>query len=153
VSGADYGKQFFAGWLTEYSLSIDNLFILVIIMTKMKVPRHLQQFALMVGIILALAFRAVFIPLGAAALARLAAVFFLFGGYLIYAAIKLFVEWLKGDDDEEEAKDGLFVRLIRRSFPSTRDFRGVKLTVSDDGKRLLTPMFFVILALGTTDLI
>ncbi len=152
ISGATYGKEFFAGWLTEYSLSIDNLFIFIIIMTKMKVPRKYQQFALMVGIILALIFRAAFIALGAAMIDRFAAVFFLFGAYLIYTAIKLFIEYVRGEDEGADAKEGLFIRLARRAFPSTKDYRGVKLTVNDDGKRLLTPMFFVIVALGTTDL-
>src|SRR5688572_5986467 len=76
VFGGRYAGEFFAGWLTEYSLSIDNLFIFVIIMTKMRVPRHLQQFALMIGIILALIFRGIFIALGAAAIDRFSWVFF-----------------------------------------------------------------------------
>jgi len=151
VSGADYGKQFFAGWLTEYSLSIDNLFIFVIIMSKLKVPRHLQQFALMVGIVLALIFRAIFIALGAAVIERFAAVFFLFGAFLIFTAIKLVVDYAK-HDDEEEAGDNAVMRLVRKALPSTREFRGIKLVVDEDGRRLVTPMLFVIVALGTTDL-
>ena len=152
VSGHEYGVQFFAGWLTEYSLSIDNLFIFVIIMAKMKVPRHLQQYALMVGIVLALIFRAIFIALGAAIINQFAAIFFLFGAFLLYTAIKLAIDWFKHEDEDDAAGDNPVMRLVRKAFPSTRDFRGIKLTVKDDGKRLLTPMLFVILALGTTDL-
>ena len=150
VSGPQFGKEFFAGWLTEYSLSIDNLFIFVIIMTKMKVPRHLQQFALMVGIVLALVFRAVFIAVGAAAIQQFAAVFFLFGAFLIFTAIKLFIDFVK--DVDEDAPDNFAMRMARKAFPSTNDFRGVKLTIREGGKRLVTPMLFVIVALGTTDL-
>lgn len=152
ISGPTFGKEFFAGWLTEYSLSIDNLFIFIIIMTKMKVPRKYQQFALMVGIILALIFRAAFIALGAAMIDRFAAVFFIFGAWLIYTAIKLFIDHVRGEDEGDDAKDGFLIRLARRTFPSTKHYHGVKLTVSEDGKRMLTPMFFVIAALGTTDL-
>ena len=93
VSGPRYAGEFFAGWLTEYSLSIDNLFIFVIIMGTLKVPRHLQQFALMVGIILALIFRGIFIAVGAAAIARFSWVFFIFGAFLIYTAVRLVIDY------------------------------------------------------------
>src|SRR5215203_4832859 len=115
IAGPRYAGEFYAGWLTEYSLSIDNLFIFLIIMSKLKVPRHLQQFALLVGIILALVFRGIFIAVGAAAINRFSWIFFLFGGFLIYTAVKLFV--------------------------------------IENGKRLMTPMFIVIVALGSTDLL
>ena len=93
VSGPRYAGEFFAGWLTEYSLSVDNLFIFFIIMSKLKVPRQLQQFALLVGIILALIFRGIFIAVGAAAIARFSWVFFLFGAFLIYTAVKLVIDY------------------------------------------------------------
>ena len=89
ISGPRYAGEFFAGWLTEYSLSIDNLFIFLIIMSSLKVPRQLQQFALMVGIILALIFRGIFIAVGAAAINRFSWVFFIFGAFLLYTAVKL----------------------------------------------------------------
>ena len=105
VSGPRYAGEFFAGWLTEYSLSIDNLFIFVIIMGALKVPRHLQQFALMVGIILALVFRGIFIAVGAAAIARFSWVFFIFGAFLIYTAVRLVIDYRQHEDHGDEAPD------------------------------------------------
>lgn len=153
VSGPRYAGEFFAGWLTEYSLSIDNLFIFVIIMTKMRVPRELQQFALMVGIILALVFRGIFIALGAAAISRFSWVFFIFGAFLIYTAVKLVIDYRAHDEDSDEMPDNPVLRAVKRRFPSTEDYRGTKLTLVEDGKRLITPMLFVIIALGSTDLL
>jgi tellurite resistance protein TerC len=151
VSGPVYAGEFFAGWLTEYSLSIDNLFIFVIIMTKLKVPRQYQQFALLVGIILALIFRGIFIALGAAAINRFVWVFFLFGAFLIYTAVRLVIDYRK--HEEEDAPDNAAMRYVKKHFNATDDFRGTKLTVVEDGKRLITPMLFVIIALGSTDLL
>ncbi len=151
LSGPQYAAEFFAGWITEYSLSIDNLFIFVIIMAKLKVPRHLQQFALLIGIILALIFRGIFIALGKAAIEQFSWVFFIFGAFLVYTAIKLTMEYFKGEDDED-TKDNLLVRQVRK-IPSTEDFEGTKLSVVQGGKRLITPMLFVIIALGSTDLL
>ncbi|HEX8508805.1 MAG TPA: TerC family protein [Propionibacteriaceae bacterium] len=153
VSGARYAGEFFAGWLTEYSLSIDNLFIFIIIMTKLKVPRQYQQYALLVGIILALIFRGIFIALGAAAISRFSWVFFIFGAFLIYTAIKLVIEYRKHDDGSEATPDNALLRAIKRRFNTTEDYVGTKLTVKRDGSRLVTPMFFVIVALGSTDLL
>lgn len=152
VAGPRYAGEFFAGWLTEYSLSIDNLFIFLIIMAKLKVPRELQQFALLVGIVLALVFRGIFIAVGAAAIDRFSWVFFIFGAFLLYTAVRLVLEYRK-HDDEEEAPDNPLLRLVRRRLPSTEDFEGPHLTVRRDGRRLITPMFIVIVALGSTDLL
>ena len=152
VAGGQYAGEFFAGWITEYSLSVDNLFIFLIIMAKLKVPRELQQFALLIGIILALIFRGIFIALGAAAIERFAWVFFIFGAFLIYTAVKLYLDYRKHDEDDE-APDNAVMRLVRRKFNATPDFRGTKLTVKEQGKRFITPMFFVIVALGSTDLL
>jgi tellurite resistance protein TerC len=153
VSGSRYAGEFFAGWLTEYSLSIDNLFIFVIIMGTLKVPRHLQQFALMVGIILALIFRGIFIAIGAAAISRFAWVFFLFGAFLIYTAVRLVIDYKHHEDRGDEAPDNLALRFVKKRFPATNDYRGTKLTVVEHGKRLITPMLVVIVALGSTDLL
>jgi TerC family integral membrane protein len=153
VSGPTYAGEFFAGWLTEYSLSIDNLFIFVIIMAKLKVPRELQQYALLVGIILALVFRGIFIALGAAAINQFAWVFFIFGAFLVYTAIKLVVDYRQHDDEAEEMPENAVMRLVKRRFPATDDFRGTRLSVVEDGNRLVTPMLFVIIALGSTDLL
>jgi tellurite resistance protein TerC len=153
-SGPRYAGEFFAGWLTEYSLSIDNLFIFVIIMTKLKVPRHLQQFALMVGIILALVFRGIFIAVGAAAINQFSWIFFLFGAFLIFTAVKLVVEYgSHGDDEAEEMVDNPMMRFIKKRFNAVDDFHGTKLTVVRAGRRVVTPMLFVIVALGSTDLL
>jgi tellurite resistance protein TerC len=153
LSGPRYAGEFFAGWLTEYSLSVDNLFIFLIIMTKLKVPRHLQQFALMVGIILALVFRAIFIAIGAAAINRFSWVFFVFGAFLIYTAIKLFIDYKQHDEGGEDIEDNLVLRLFRRRFSATEKFHGTKLFVVQAGKASITPMFVVIVALGSTDLL
>ena len=152
IWGPRYAGEFFAGWLTEYSLSVDNLFIFVIIMANLRVPRPLQQYALLVGIVLALVFRGMFIFLGAAVIERFSWVFFLFGGFLIWTAFKLFADH-RAEEDDEEATDNAVMRWVKRSFPSTDTYHGTKLTVVEGGRRLLTPMCYVIVALGTTDLL
>jgi tellurite resistance protein TerC len=146
--GSQYGVEFFAGWLTEYSLSIDNLFIFIIIMASFKVPRKYQQEALLVGIIIALVFRAIFIAVGAVAINNFSWVFYLFGAFLIYTAINL-VRDTNHDDDGENA----VVRFARRRFNLSEQWDGLKLVVKENGKRALTPMALVIIALGTTDLL
>ena len=152
VSGPRYAGEFFAGWLTEYSLSIDNLFIFVIIMSNLRVPRKYQQYALMFGIVLALLFRAIFIALGAAAIERFSWVFFVFGAFLIWTAWKLFMDYLHPEDDDEKTEN-FAMRWVKRTFPSTEEYHGTRLTIVEQGKRLITPMFFVIVALGSTDLL
>ncbi len=144
------GPEFFAGWLTEYSLSVDNLFIFLIIMSKFSVPRQYQQTALMIGIVLALVMRAAFILVGAAAINQFSWVFYVFGAFLIFTAIKLAREGAEDDDEYEENKLVLFVE---RRFPATKEYHGTKLFIRENGKRLITPMFIVILTLGTTDLL
>ena len=152
ISGPRFAAEFFAGWLTEYSLSVDNLFIFLIIMSSLKVPRQLQQFALLVGIVLALIFRGIFIAVGAAAINAFSWVFFLFGAILLVTAVKLVIDY-RHHDDEEEAPDNLILRFVRRRFSATEDYRGTKLSVVENGKRLITPMLIVIIALGSTDLL
>jgi tellurite resistance protein TerC len=144
------GPEFFAGWLTEYSLSVDNLFIFLIIMTKFSVPRQYQQTALMVGIVLALIMRAIFILVGAAAINEFSWVFYIFGAFLIFTAFKLAKE---GAEDEEEYEENRLIKFVERRFPATSEWHGTKPLIKIDGKRLITPMFLVILALGTTDLL
>ncbi|MCV7153429.1 TerC family protein [Mycolicibacterium pyrenivorans] len=146
--GSQYGLEFFAGWLTEYSLSVDNLFIFLIIMASFKVPRIYQQQALLVGIILALVFRGIFIALGALAINQFSWVFYLFGAFLIYTAIKL-VRDTEHDDDA----DNSVVRFAQRHLKFTDRWDGLKLWVKENGSRVMTPMFLVIVALGTTDLL
>ncbi|TCJ00102.1 TerC family protein [Aeromicrobium sp. IC_218] len=146
--GHDYGVQFFAGWLTEYSLSVDNLFIFIIIMASFSVPRKYQQEALMVGIILALIFRGIFIALGAAAINNFSWVFYIFGAFLVFTAYKLI-----GNHDDETDGDNAIVKFARKRLPMTDRWDGLKLSVRENGKRLYTPMLLVIISLGTTDLL
>src|SRR5687767_14316746 len=148
-TNATYATEFYAGWLTEYSLSVDNLFVFVIIMARFRVPRHLQQEALMVGIIIALVLRGIFILAGAALIERFTWVFYFFGAFLVYTAINLDRHRGEEDDFEENA----FIRRMRKVLPITQDFHGAKIRVTENGKKFWTPMIIVFLALGTTDLI
>ena len=150
LSGHDYGVQFFAGWLTEYSLSVDNLFIFIIIMAKFGVPRKYQQEALMVGIVLALVMRAVFIAVGAAAINNFSWIFYLFGLFLVWTAVKLAKE---GSNDDDEYEENRLIKWVETHLPATDQWHGVKIITKENGKRLVTPMFIVIIALGTTDLL
>ncbi len=149
-AGGRYAAEYYAGWLTEYSLSVDNLFIFLIIMAKLAVPRHLQQSALLIGIILALVFRGIFIAVGAAAIESFSWIFYLFGAFLIFTAIKLAREGETGDDDYHE---NALIGWARRHLSATSEYHGVKLTVMQQGKRVITPMLIVLIALGTTDLL
>ena len=154
TSGGRYAGEFFAGWLTEYSLSIDNLFVFVIIMARMAVPRPLQQTALLVGVILALVMRGVFIALGAAAINEFSWVFYVFGALLIVTAARLATHSMIDTGDEEgDDKENASLRFLRRRLPATEDYHGVKPFVRENGRRLMTPMLVVIVALGTTDLL
>jgi tellurite resistance protein TerC len=149
-AGSRYGTEFFAGWLTEYSLSVDNLFIFLIIMAKFGVPRAYQQTALLIGIVIALVMRGIFIALGAAAIDNFSWVFYLFGLFLVYTAVKLARE---GAEDEDAYEENRLIRWVEAHLPATRDWHGTRSFVRVNGKRLITPMFIVVLALGTTDLL
>jgi tellurite resistance protein TerC len=149
-AGGQYAGEFYAGWLTEYSLSIDNLFIFLIIMSRFAVPRKYQQTALLVGIILALVFRGIFIGLGAAAINQFSWVFYLFGAFLVYTAVQLARH---GETNDEDYEENIVIRWAKRALPASDKYNGVKLTIVESGKRLITPMFIVIVALGTTDLL
>ncbi|MDT5189079.1 MAG: tellurite resistance protein TerC, partial [Mycobacterium sp.] len=146
--GSQFGVEFFAGWLTEYSLSVDNLFIFLIIMASFSVPKKFQQQALLVGIILALIFRGIFIALGAVAIDQFSWVFYIFGAFLVYTAITL-----ARDTEHDDDADNFVVRFARNHLSLTDKWDGLKLWIKTDGKRLMTPMFLVIVALGTTDLL
>jgi len=148
--GGDFAGQFFAGWLTEYSLSVDNLFLFIIIMSRFGVPREYQQEALLIGIILALVFRGIFIALGAVAINQFSWIFYVFGAFLVYTAISLVRH---GQDDESDYKENAVIRWVQKHFPATNEYNGVKLTVKQQGKRLITPMAIVMVALGSTDIL
>jgi tellurite resistance protein TerC len=151
-AGSQYGTEFFAGWLTEYSLSVDNLFIFLIIMNKFAVPKKLQQSALLVGIVLALIMRGIFIAVGAAAINNFSWVFYIFGLFLIYTAVKLAKEGAE-DEDDDEFEENRLIKFVERRFPATAEWNGTKLFALENGSRVITPMFIVIMALGTTDLL
>jgi tellurite resistance protein TerC len=147
--GSEHAGQFIAGWLTEYSLSIDNLFVFLIIMARFSVPRKYQQELLMVGIILALVLRGIFILLGAALIANFSWVFYLFGLFLVYTAAN---QAFTSHDDEAETENKM-IGFMRRRIAITERFDGAKLRTVVDGRRVFTPVIIVLIALGTTDLV
>jgi len=149
LGDAEHAGQFIAGWLTEYSLSIDNLFVFLLIMGRFSVPRRYQQELLMVGIILALVFRGVFIVLGAALIENFSWVFYIFGAFLVYTAIQ---QLRTGHDDEVE-REGRMIGWLRTRVAITDEFDGAKLRTTIDGRRMFTPVLMVLVALGTTDLV
>ncbi len=150
TSGGTLALEFYSGWLVEYSLSIDNLFIFIIIMSKFAVPRELQQYALMIGIVMALVMRAIFIAVGATAINNFSWVFYLFGLFLLYTAWKLAKE---GGEDEDDYEENKLVLWVEKRFPATKEWHGRSLVTQQNGQRMITPLFIVILTLGTTDLL
>jgi tellurite resistance protein TerC len=150
ISGPSSGGEFFAGWLTEYSLSVDNLFVFVIIMARFKVPKAFQQKALLIGIGLALVMRGAFIAVGAAALSTFEWIFYIFGAFLVYTAVNLVRH---GELDDSDYKDNLLTRWSRKVLPISREFNNGHLTTRAAGRRMFTPIILVVVALGTTDLI
>lgn len=151
TAGGRYAGEFVAGWLTEYSLSVDNLFVFLLIMARFAVPKQYQQTALLVGIILALVLRGLFIAVGAAAISAFGWVFYLFGAFLLWTAWTVAKEGTA--DEDEEYDPPRLVTWVQRALPSTRDFHGVRLTVREGGRRLATPMLLVLIAIGVTDLL
>ncbi len=145
-----HSKEFFAGYITEYSLSVDNLFVFVLIMATFAVPKIHQHKVLLIGILIALVLRTGFIVAGAAVISRFQWVFFIFGAFLIYTAWKLAFQ--KADDDEE-FKENKLIKWTRRAVPVTDEYHGAKSFVRLHGKRFVTPMFIVMIAIGTTDLL
>jgi tellurite resistance protein TerC len=151
TAGGRYAGEFYTGWLTEYSLSVDNLFVFVIIMARFAVPRHLQQKVLLIGIVLALVMRGLFIAAGAALIAEFSWVFYIFGAFLVYTAINLLKE---GENDEEDFKENILIRWAKRVLPVSSSFDSGRMTVvTQAGKRLFTPLLIVTIAIGTTDLL
>ncbi|MEO3777925.1 TerC family protein [Micromonospora sp. B11E3] len=150
TAGPSAAGQFYTGWLTEYSLSVDNLFVFVIIMARFAVPRQYQQKVLLIGIVLALVMRGGFIAAGAALISQFTWVFYIFGAFLIYTAINLMRQ---GEPDEDEFSENVLIRWSRRALPISKDYDGAKMTTHVNGRRLFTPMLIVMIAIGTTDLI
>ncbi len=152
VWGPDRGTEFFAGYVTEWSLSVDNLFVFLLILSRFGVPRENQQKVLLIGIAIALVLRGMFIWAGAAVIAQFSWVFYLFGAFLVVAAIQLARE----DHDSggpETFHENAVLRFVRRVLPSTTAYHGDRITVVQAGRRLATPMLVVMIAIGTTDVL
>jgi len=150
-AGDDFAVQYFAGYITEYSLSVDNLFIFVIIMSRFRVPIIHQHRVLLVGIALALVMRGLFIAAGAVLISRFSWVFYLFGMLLIYLGWQQIRH--KDKHENEGYRENIALRALRKLVPVTNEYHGSKLTIKQQGKRWITPMVVVMLAIGTTDLI
>ncbi|MFC7814948.1 MULTISPECIES: TerC family protein [unclassified Streptomyces] len=151
AGGAPAG-EFFAGYITEKSLSVDNLFVFVLIMAKFAVPSEYQQRVLMVGVIVALVLRAAFIAAGAAIISAFSWVFYIFGAFLIWTAWKLVQDARKGGHDEEYEENKL-LKSIEHRFGVADRYHGTKLWIEENGKRVMTPMLVVMLAIGSTDVL
>lgn len=150
-AGDAFAVQYFTGYITEYSLSVDNLFIFVIIMSRFRVPVVHQHRVLLVGIALALVMRGLFIAAGAVLISRFSWVFYLFGVLLIYLGWQQIRH--RDKHESEDFQENIALRALRRLVPVTNEYHGSKLTVKQHGKRWVTPMLVVMLAIGTTDLI
>jgi tellurite resistance protein TerC len=151
LAGGRFAGEFFSGYLTEYSLSVDNLFVFLVIMSAFKVPAIHQHRALLVGILIALLLRGCLILLGAALISRFVAVFYLFGAFLIYTAYRI-ARASDGDEDGDYEENAV-VRLLRRVVPVANRYHDAKSFVRIGGRRMITPMLVVMIALGTTDLL
>ncbi len=147
--GSDLGIEYFTGYLVEKSLSVDNLFVFVVIMTTFSVPERHQQKVLTFGIALALIMRAVFIAIGAGLISLFSFVFLLFGLLLIYTAIQLF----RYRNEDPDVENSLVVRTAHKVLPLTDDYVEGKLVTRVDGRRMVTPLFLVLLAIGSIDVL
>jgi tellurite resistance protein TerC len=149
VAGWDFGAQYFAGYIVEKSLSVDNLFVFLIIMGTFSVPADQQARALTIGIVAALVMRAIFIAAGAALLNAFAIMFLVFGLVLAATAVQLF----RHRNEDPSVDDNVLVSAARRLFPVTTEYHGPKIVVRTRGRRVLTPLFLVLIAIGSTDLL
>jgi tellurite resistance protein TerC len=149
--GATYGGEFYTGWLVEYSLSVDNLFVFMIIMSRFSVPRQYQQKVLLIGIILALVMRAIFIATGSVLISNFRWVFYVFGLFLLYTGIRMALH--RGEENPDNFKENALIRVSRRVLPLSREYEGAQVTTRIDGRRLFTPMLIVMIAIGTTDVV
>jgi tellurite resistance protein TerC len=149
TAGSQYGTEYFAAYLVEKSLSVDNLFVFIIILAQFAVPSIYHQRVLMFGVILALVLRAIFIAVGAAALAAFSFTFVIFGAILIWTGVGLFKHW----DEDPSPEDNFLVRTIRKRIAMTDEYDGSKIFTRLNGKRIATPMFLVMIAIASTDLL
>mgnify|MGYP001313747830 CR=1 FL=1 len=152
VWGGQYAAEYIAGWVTEYSLSVDNIFVFLIIFTQFAVPKQLRSQVLLIGIAIALALRFVFIVLGAAFIERFSWAFYVFGAFLIFTAVKLVIETFhEGEDDRNEA--GGITALVSKIIPTTKEYHENRYRVKLDGKWVYTPLLLVMISIGFTDLL
>ncbi|MGW2093270.1 TerC family protein [Promicromonospora sukumoe] len=151
--GSSIGVQYLTGYLVEKSLSVDNLFVFMLLLSAFAVPAALQQRVLLLGIVGALVLRGVFIAVGAAVLANLSWAFLLFGAILLATAVKILRDQIKGDDHEINISELRSVKIIRRFMPVTDDYRGPALSVREGGKRMLTPLAVVVVAIFAADIV
>jgi tellurite resistance protein TerC len=149
LSGWTHGGEYFAGWITEKALSVDNLFVFLIIMTNFAVPRIYQQKVLLVGIAIALVARGAFIALGVTIIDNFSWVFYVFGALLFFLAYTQ----VRGGHDDADAGESRLIRVLRRLIPTSDDYDGDRLTTRVNGKRLVTPLLLVMLAIGLTDVL
>ncbi|MGP4028457.1 TerC family protein [Actinomadura sp. 3N407] len=147
-SGARYAGEYFGGFVTEKSLSVDNLFVFMVILTRFAVPKQAQHTVLMAGIVIALVLRGIFIAVGAAAISTFTWVFFIFGAFLIWTAIGL----VRGGD-EDEFEENALLRWAKRVIPTSDDYDGNRFVVRRHGRRLVTPLAIVMIAIGSTDVL
>ena len=150
-AGGTHAGEYFAGYITEYSLSVDNLFIFLVIMSAFSVPVIHQHKVLLVGILLALVLRGMFIAVGAAAISQFSWVFYVFGAFLVYTAIRLSRSNLGGEDDDDYQENRV-TRWARKVFPVTDDYHDGSVFTRVNGKRYVTPLFIVMIAIGSADL-
>lgn len=151
--GSTTGVEYLTGYLVEKSLSVDNLFVFMLLLTAFAVPAALQQRVLLFGIAGALVLRGIFIALGAAVLANLSWAFLLFGAILLVTAVKILRDQLKGGSHNVDVSQMRSVRFIRRFMPVTEDYRGTRLWVQENGRRALTPLAVVVVAVFATDVV
>ncbi|XVQ11704.1 TerC family protein [Spirillospora sp. CA-255316] len=149
VSGGTAATEYYAGWIVEKSLSVDNLFVFVIILSRFEVPAEYQQKVLLFGIAAALILRTIFIAVGAAAITMFSFTFLLFGLALLWTAVQL----MRHRNEEPEVEDNWLVRRSRKIMPVTTDFHGGRMFAHEDGRRVMTPLLLVFIAIGSTDLL
>jgi tellurite resistance protein TerC len=149
IAGWDFGAQYFAGYIVEKSLSVDNLFVFVVIMSTFAVPAEHQQRVLTFGILAALVLRAIFIALGAALISVFSFMFLIFGLLLVFTAVQLF----RHRDQDPEVDENVLVRLTRRLIPVTTDYHGGRMLTRLDGRRVATPLFIALIAIGSSDVL
>ena len=149
TAGSQFGTEYFAAYLVEKSLSVDNLFVFIIILAQFAVPSIYHQRILMFGVLLALVLRGIFIAVGAAALAAFSFTFVIFGAILIWTGVGLFKHW----DEDPNPEDNKLVKVMRKRIAMTDEFHGSRTFIKIDGKRLATPMFTVMIAIASTDLL